>query len=469
MNEFEKLEALCAKHTHLTEADIDKLRYHAEIILSNNIYEDSDVFINVIDVFTGEAIVIFQRGSLTRKSLYSKNIVGEKAERKNEPAVYRTFVTSLNTIGLLARSQENVMLRQKVYPIFNDKQNIGVIIIEDAADENDFWGGQNKYKEEGDDEIFMRLKASLVENINEGIMIFNSKGYLVQMNQALASFYHDLGYWDDILGMHYDNLSLDNSTFFQLSCRRKTEGNVDSFEKNIQFGNAHFQTKYIFVDNENILMLIINDISEVKRKEEEISIASFAIREIHHRVKNNLQSVVSLLRIQARRCASKEARKALTESVYRIMAIARTHEILSKELADNISLGSVLASIIDNMRRCYIELDHITIKEDIEPGIVLRSDVVVTIALITNELIQNCFDHAFANKSQGTISVRVYEENELVHIKIIDDGTGYNQLNKAGNNLGLQIVNSYIKEKLGGKLFVSSNEAGTKTNFYFHK
>ncbi|MBP2099058.1 sensor histidine kinase [Enterococcus rivorum] len=466
-----RLSALCQEYTALSQEDIQELIFQAEKIIVRNLYPDNDVFIDVMNELTGDAIVVFQRGPLTKKSLYSKDIVGEKAERHNEAAVYRTFETSLNTVGLLARSQEDVMLRQRVYPIRNQQKNIGVVIVEDSVNEKikNSLSARDSEQNYQNAQIPMTFKDFVTDNIDEGMLIFNSKGYLVQMNRAVESYYHSFGYLDDILGMHYDNLSLDLSTFEQLNYLRSRNELHNTMEKEIIFGNYHFEMKYIFVETEGILIVILHDITEVRKKEAEISNKSVVIQEIHHRVKNNLQSVVSLLRIQARRCSTEEAQKVLTESVYRIMAIARTHELLSKQLEDNISLKAVLDSVIENMRRCYENLYHINIESEIDDQLILNSDVVVTIALVVNELIQNCFDHAFIGRDTGFIQVRVVEENQYVYITIKDNGVGYEKEKTEQNNLGLQIVNSYVKEKLRGKLKITSNARGTETSFYFKK
>lgn len=466
-----RLSQLCQEYTALTKSDIQELVFQAEKIISRNLYPDNDVFIDVMNEFTGDAIVVFQRPPLTKTSLYSKDIVGKKAERPNEAAVYRTFETSLNTVGLLAKSQEDVMLRQRVYPIRNQLKNIGVIIIEDSVNEQikDSLSAKSSEKSYQNAQMPMSFKDFVTDNIDEGIMIFNSKGYLVQTNRAVEGYYHHFGYLDDILGMHYDNLSLDLSTFEQLNYLRSRNSMGNSMEKEIMFGDFHFEMKYIFVENQGIVIVILHDITEVRRKEAEIIDKSVAIQEIHHRVKNNLQSVVSLLRIQARRCQTEEGKKVLTESVYRIMAIARTHELLSKQLEDNISLKAVLDSVIENMRRCYDDLYHIQIESEIDDQLVLNSDTVETIALVVNELIQNCFDHAFVGRETGLIQVRVMEENQYVFITIEDNGIGYAQNQPEKNNLGLQIVTSYVKEKLKGKLKISSSPNGTTTSFYFKK
>lgn len=459
-----RIKAFCQEYIEMTDSDISALIVQAEHIITKNLYPDNDVFIDVMNELTGDAIVVFQRGPVTKTSLYSKSVIGEKAERKNEAAVYRTFETSLNTIGLLARSQENVMVRQRVYPIRNQQRNIGVVIVEDSVNKkmSSFLPSQISKQSNASNEF-------VTDNIDEGILVFNPKGYLVQMNRAAEMYYQGFGYLDDILGMHYDNLSLDMSTFEQLNYLRSRSPELTSMKKEIEFGNMHFELKYIFDKSENMVTLIIHDITEVRKKEAEISDKAEVIKEIHHRVKNNLQSVVSILNIQARRSTSDEAKKVLTESVYRIMAIARTHELLSKQLEDNISLKSVLDSVIENMQRCYENLYHINVEAIIDQDLILSSDIVVTIALIVNELVQNCYDHAFIDRNYGDIYINVTQKNDYVYISIEDNGIGYNTEKKEQNNLGMQIVTSYVREKLHGKLKITSNHLGTKIFFYFKK
>lgn len=464
INHSKKIKEFCQEYTELSTADISELIIQAELILTKNLYPDNDVFIDVMNELTGDAIVVFQRAPLSKASLYSKNVIGEKAERKNEAAVYRTFETSLNTIGLLARSQENVMVRQRVYPIRNQKKNIGVVIVEDSVNQQ-----MKSYLSSQIGEKTTTTNEFVTDNIDEGILIFNPKGYLVQMNRAAEMYYQEFGYLDDILGMHYDNLSLDMSTFEQLNYLRSRSPELTTMKKEIEFGNMYFELKYIFDESENTLTLIIRDITEVRKKEAEISDKAEVIKEIHHRVKNNLQSVVSILNIQARRSTSNEAKKALTESVYRIMAIARTHELLSKQLEDDISLKSVLDSVIENMQRCYEDLYHINVESSIDQTLILTSDSVVTIALVVNELVQNCYDHAFNGQDHGNIYIDVTQKNEYVYISIEDDGIGYDTEKKEQLNLGMQIVTSYVKEKLRGKLKITSNHLGTKIFFYFKK
>lgn len=217
------------------------------------------------------------------------------------------------------------------------------------------------------------------------------------------------------------------------------------------------------------MVLIIQDITEVHKKNEEIISKSVAIQEIHHRVKNNLQSVVSLLRVQSRQTKSQEARKVLNESVNRIMAIAATHELLSKQTEDHISLYQTIDVVVYNFRRVFQNASDIQITLDIDPLIMVDSNQMVSISIIINELLQNIFEHAYLPEQKGQAKISSALDRNLLTITVEDDGNGYNTRSKKNESLGLMIVQSYVKDKLKGKLKIESNQHGTKTMFYFDK
>lgn len=144
------------------------------------------------------------------------------------------------------------------------------MIVEDSVDEKmkHFLVAQNGIEQNRSHPISITSKEFVTDNIDEGILIFNATGYLVQMNRAAESYYHGFGYLDDILGMHYDNLSLDMSTFEQLNYLRSRNGGAGSMEKEIKFGNLYFEMKYIFDEVEGTVIVIIHEVTEVRKKKQ---------------------------------------------------------------------------------------------------------------------------------------------------------------------------------------------------------
>lgn len=144
--------------------------------------------------------------------------------------------------------------------------------------------------------------------------------------------------------------------------------------------------------------MIIRDIIEVKAKEKESILKSVAIQEIHHRIKNNLQTISSLLRLQFRRMKDRNAKKALEESISRIVSVSITHELLSESGIVDVDIKILIERIADNGKDYLLEPNkNIDIKV-LGNTFVVDSQYATSIALIANELIQNSIDDGFKTK-----------------------------------------------------------------------
>jgi two-component sensor histidine kinase len=314
----------------------------------------------------------------------------------------------------------------------------------------------------------IRTNEFINNHLDDGILIFDKNGILQLKNNKAGIYYKHLGYLDDIQGLHYDNLSLDKTTFAEVMEKSHVEQAKQQDRVEVSIDKYFFSIKKIYMSEKDLCLAVIcRDITDIKNKEAEIISKSVAIREIHHRVKNNLQTVASLLRIQSRRCSSDEARKHLNESVSRILSIAATHELLSKQFNDEINIVEVIQSIVQNIQRCYSDCKSIDMEVIAEAEVFVDSDRTVAIALIVNELLQNCFDHAFCDTDKGMVTIFIKEEDGYVSIAVIDNGKGYQAKEYQHSSLGLTIVTSYVKEKLRGNILFESDGNGTKVIFEF--
>ncbi|AQS52756.1 putative sensor histidine kinase pdtaS [Jeotgalibaca dankookensis] len=474
----EDIQEICKKYTQLSKVEIQYLENQAEIILTNRTFDEFDVFIDVRNVFTGEAIVVSHRKPSNNPSIYEKRVVGKTAYRKDEPGPLRTLETSQNSIGLYARSQEGLLIKQTTYPIQYKDKTIAVLIVEkdlsnDIKANFDVSNLDRSYEEvSAVIEEMEIIDQSITNYIDDAILIFDENGLLQHHNKAANEYYQNFGYLNAINGLHYDNLALDLTTFEHIR-ESGTLGKPEAFKsREIKFDAYYFKIKTIYLPSKGIVIQIMKDISDKKAKESRIISELVTIQEIHHRVKNNLQTVVSLLRLQARRAESPEAKKVLNESVNRILSIAATHELLSKQKEDDVQLKMVLDVIIQNLTRFYAEgPDGIPVQltSEIDSSIILESNKAVTIALATNELIQNCFDHAFEGIKQENahVKVEVTQENEFIQIIIEDNGSGFIFEERSQHNLGLQIVTSFVEGKLNGIISTDSKSQGTRFRIAF--
>ena len=129
----DKIKQLCQEQTNLDEADIEHLVQQADELLKNSAYANEDVFIDVKNIFSEHAIVIFHKKPESKLSLYENSVVGAMAYLENEPGVIRTLETGAPSIGLSARSQEGLAIHQTVFPIVREERVIGTLIIEKNA------------------------------------------------------------------------------------------------------------------------------------------------------------------------------------------------------------------------------------------------------------------------------------------------------------------------------------------------
>jgi two-component sensor histidine kinase len=203
--------------------------------------------------------------------------------------------------------------------------------------------------------------------------------------------------------------------------------------------------------------VLIRDVTEVKRRDRALLSKDATIREIHHRVKNNLQTVAALLRLQARRTNNAEGREALIESVRRVSSIALVHDALSMSVDEEVNLDEVVDRIIPIMNDVAAPVDSdspIRINRVGELG-VLDADRATALIMVITELVQNAIEHAFDRSTQqGCVTIRAERSARWLDVVVHDDGRGLPEgfsLEKS-DRLGLQIVRTLVSAELDGSL-----------------
>jgi two-component system, sensor histidine kinase PdtaS len=203
-----------------------------------------------------------------------------------------------------------------------------------------------------------------------------------------------------------------------------------------------------------------NKIIEKSLAEKEI-----LLREIHHRVKNNLQIVSSLLSLQSNYIKDEQALDAVKESRNRVQSMSLIHQNLYQE--DNlmgINVQQYIESLVENLFHSYnIQPDKIKLVKEIAP-LNLDVDTVIPIGLILNELITNCLKYAFNNRKQGAIKVILKEVNQLLYLSVYDNGIGLppNFVPDVKKSFGHKMINAFL-QKLQGTIKMYS-EDGTKVD-----
>jgi two-component sensor histidine kinase len=206
-------------------------------------------------------------------------------------------------------------------------------------------------------------------------------------------------------------------------------------------------------------VVLIRDISELRRRDLLLLSKDATIREIHHRVKNNLQTISSLLSLQARRMELPEARNAIEESVARISSIAMVHEILSRGAGEDVPFVEVLRPLLRTVEEGLVPHDY-RVKFRIEGDAgKLPAFIATPLSIVITELVQNIVEHAYpfdddGETPVGEVLVQVANDGHFLVVRVTDDGVGlppgFDIDHTTG--LGLNIVKTLVTTELGGSI-----------------
>jgi two-component sensor histidine kinase len=208
----------------------------------------------------------------------------------------------------------------------------------------------------------------------------------------------------------------------------------------------------------NAVLILVHNATETVQKQRELNVKAAIIQEVHHRVKNNLQNIAAILRLQARRVQSEEAKQHLTDAVNRVLSMSVIHEFLSQDEHRSISLRDVCQRIAGQVTHVSSHPEqeiHIQVGG---PNIRLPASQATPAAMVVNELLLNAVEHGLRDQRRGAIQILLRDLGDAVELVIEDNGQGLPaEFNlKATSSLGLQIVQTLVTDDLKGKLQLES-------------
>jgi two-component sensor histidine kinase/putative methionine-R-sulfoxide reductase with GAF domain len=236
--------------------------------------------------------------------------------------------------------------------------------------------------------------------------------------------------------------------------------------------NCYTEKPHRFTDEEISVLTALGNHAAIAIEHAKLMVKSAIIQEMHHRVKNNLQQVASLLRLQMHYAGRRSVEQVLSESLNRILAIASVHELLAREDLDIISVKKVAEQIIQATAQGILAPNkHIAMKIE-GPDILLPSSQATSVALILNELVQNAVEHGFGEgMDDGEIRITLAEEPKAIALKVANDGTplpaGFDI--RKTDSLGLQIVESLVRGDLQGRFLLTNEGDRTVASIVFAK
>ena len=438
-------------------------------LLADLTHADAVLFARTED----QAIVVAQAQPVPVPSPYALPVeVGRTMTREEAPLVFRVLVdrhrNQVNTTVI-----RGAPVLQEVFGIRNERgETIGALRSEMLLIEHE--------RQRKRHAIFRRAIARARDlivagrlqggeklgrlGVHDGVMVIDSTGRIEYLSAPAEHLYRRLGYADNLVKTQLQELETN-----EYICFKAMERGV-CLEQRVQEHDLVWIKRVVPLvprDDDSLSLpffgrrgapmgavVAIQDVTDELQNEKELKIKTAMIQEIHHRVKNNLQTIAALLRLQARRTDNPQVAEQLRESVGRIISIAVVHEFLSHEENSVINIHEVSNRILSEVRNGV--LDHsrpINLSLDGSRTFLLPAQQATSCALIVNELVQNAVEHAFVGLPGGSIVVRLAEQGDSLYIEIVDDGRGlpdgFNSGQQGG--LGLQIVRSLVREDLKGE------------------
>lgn len=305
--------------------------------------------------------------------------------------------------------------------------------------------------------------------VGDGLMRLSGSGRVTYASPNAMSAYRRLGLTADIVGKQLAPLTarlcghrdvIGDSVTLAASGRVQAETEVDANGAVVQL-----RTIPLIVDESDAgALILLRDVTELRHRERELLTKDATIREIHHRVKNNLQTVAALLRLQARRLHEPEAREALEEAVRRVGSIAIVHETLSLVPDEVVDFDDIVGRVAMMAGEVSAAESRVTPTLVGEFGL-LPAAVASPLALVLTELLQNALQHGLSQPGPGAagyLEVAAKREPGRLTVTVTDNGVGLPgdfDLDST-QSLGLQIVRTLVLTELGGQLQIDPHEDG---------
>jgi two-component sensor histidine kinase len=421
-------------------------------------------------------VVLGQVRPTTNRTLHLSDLVGTVISERDRPLVARGWRLGSVVEGEVEIAARNERARMVCIPVRWDGEVVAVLTRESAL----AVGRRPGELERTYVEVFDRL-ARMIANgafpfpvdetvtsetprVGDGVVVLDAARRVEFASPNAVNALHRMGLYSSI-----DGLRLEEAGLAQSAVVVAYQTRLPVTEEVTRDADAALVIRCVpLLDQRQVTgaVVLLRDVTELRRRDRLLLSKDAAIREVHHRVKNNLQTISSLLRLQARRLPPGEGRHALEESERRVRSIALVHEILSRDTVDQVHFNDILPSLVRMAEDLGSADRPVRITCFGDAGDVPAS-VATPLAVVVTELLQNAAEHAYpldAPLPVAAIQVEVAmtrSETEL-HLVVRDNGVGLREGFKIEDtgSLGLSIVRGLVGTQLGGTISMET-EMGT--------
>lgn len=302
--------------------------------------------------------------------------------------------------------------------------------------------------------------TTVMPRVGDGVITLDSAGRVEYASPNAVSALHRMGIYTNVVGQRLADLGVDES-----AVRAAFAFGVPVVEEVDRGADLTFVMRAIpllSAGRVEGVVVLVRDVSDLRRRDRLLLSKDAAIREVHHRVKNNLQTISSLLRLQARRTASPEAQAAIEESVRRIRSIALVHETLSRAPGEEVTFDEIVRPLVRMVEEGLMSEErpvHVEVRGEAGE---LPGQVATPLAVVVTELLQNAVDHAFPGDpvEPGRVLVEFASDGAELVLRVHDNGVGlppdFDPERSGG--LGLTIVRALVTSELGGRIDLRTDD-----------
>lgn len=475
------INGLVARHGALSAAQVDWL--HLLVgdwqVLSDLAFADLVLWLPAPD---GSFIAIAHCRPSTGGTVHYDDLVGKPAPEGQLASLRAAMSRKEIRRSRVPRWNGSYAIREEAIPVVREGEAIAVIGRETNLGEARTPGRLEIHYIEAADEMFGMIARGEYPTTNtttgrlrgaprvgDGLIRLDAEGEVIYASPNALSCVHRLGVLGDLVGRSFAQVIADQ-------VGSDEEGVVDESLPLVVTGRAAWRTdveaRGVALSLRSIPMtrdgertgavVLCRDVSELRHREQELITKDATIREIHHRVKNNLQTVAALLRLQARRTASEDARVALEEAMRRVATIATVHEALSQTIDEVVDFDHVFGRTLRLAVDVATSTAPVRMVREGSFGKVAATEA-TALAVVLTELVSNAVEHGLA-ETGGTVVVRAERAGRDLVVTVADDGVGIDpNATPSGTGLGMQIVRTLVASELHGSLeWLPSPGGGTE-------
>ncbi len=403
----------------------------------------------------------------TTQTLYRHDLIGEEVTGEERPLVARSMMREEIIEGDIILPAVRERVRVLCIPVRYEGRTIAVLSRESTPTV----GRSPGELERTYVDIFNRFARMIASGdfpfhsddteakesprVGDGVVVLDRSRCVEYASPNAVSALHRMGIHANAEGMRLGELGLDDEAVRDAFTVRKP------VTQEVERGEVIILMRCIpMLDGSGVsgAVVLFRDVTEVRQRDRLLLSKDATIREIHHRVKNNLQTISSLLQLQARRTSSSDAKEAIAESVRRISSIALVHETLSREAGEDVAFTEILRPLVQMVAEAVSSPDRRIDFEVVGEAGNLPAQIATPMAVVLTELLQNTADHAFPTGDAGPgphrVQVELNADVDGLVVRVVDNGVGVPEgfTIETATGLGLTIVRALVTSDLQGTI-----------------